>query len=136
MGRTGRIRLGSSVTFCEIVDTEMRQYVPSKRKFELASNNPSFRRGDLHGDAAAVRDAVQLRAEIIAPEGEDWKIYFRWILLWAQDGVHMFGPINEDEDASSSYELSHDDAHVRFRDTMARFIHIGPMAPPNDHGGS
>ena len=130
MGRTGRIRLGSSVTFCEIVDTDMRQYRPSKRQFELASHNPSFRRGDLHGDAAAVRDAVQLRAEIIAPEGEDWKIYFRWILLWAEDGVHMFGPTSEDEDASSSYELSHEAASVRFRDFMDRFVHIGPMAPP------
>ena len=121
--------MGPSVTFVEIVDTDMRQYVPSKRRFELSSvSNPSFRREDLQGDACAIRDAAQLHAEVIAPEQEDWKKYFRWTILWVNDRAHMFGPKAEDEDTTCSYELPHDDAYARFRDTMHRFIHVGPMA--------
>ena len=52
------------------------------------------------------------------------------IIVGARWGTHVWPYYIEDEDASSSYELSHDDALVRFRQSMHRFIHIGPMAPP------
>jgi hypothetical protein len=108
----------------------MRRYKPARRRFELScKENPSFRREDLYGDAAAVRDAAQLRAEVRAPENEDWKKYFRWTILWLDGRAYMYGPIDEDDDVICTFELSHGDAVTRFRDTMHRFIHVGPMAP-------
>ena len=71
-----------------------------------------------------------MHAVVMPPQEEDWKKYFRWTILWMNGRAYMYGPTAEDEDTTCSFELSHVDAYARFRDTMHRFIHIGPIAPP------
>ena len=93
IGRTGALTFGDCVTFEHVIYPKQNPlYNVEKplRVFEQSSDNPQFRRGTKLGQARCLRDACELRVEVLRDLGQD--VRFRPIFMWIDDTVRILGP--------------------------------------------
>ena len=132
IGRTGALSFGGRVE-CECpmdpegqlkfeVATELRTYDNS------TSGDPWFRLGSPQATVRALRDACELRVEVLRDFGE--QVCFKPIILWIDDSARVFGHRGDRSDGTVRSEcMSRDACLEKFSKDLSGFLHLGNAVP-------
>ena len=93
--------------------------------------NPTFRRECLFDIARAIRNAFELRMEVVSPE-DDAPGDCKPIAVWQGEDVRIFSQLRLPANATPvaiSGSVSRDECQSRFGEKMDSFVHMGPQSP-------